>query len=405
MKKVLFLFLPVIMIGSLRADIDDKIQSNQVKIDTKKSQAKKISHKLDMIAKEISQQKKDLGSLSKEIKACQNSITKLKKKTSIKSSELKKIENIYRRLAKQEKLVSKKVVSILSKQLSIEMITKGTVDKNGRHLLENYETNIDNIVMNEVLHTYTGLLRAKFKKTKSKYIKLNQNIDLVKKELAKLSTKVDALKKKKNELDRLKRKQKKTVQNLNKQKQRYIQKLNRIKKEQNLITATLKKLHITKEAQDKTIIKESNTGSVNVRQIGSSYQHGKVIKYRGSKTISPLKHYTVTQKFGNYTDPIYKIKIFNESVILRAKQKNAKVRNVLDGRVIYAEKTPVLDNVVIVENKNNLHTIYAHLSKIAPTIRVGKRVKKGYIIGRVAHELTFEVTQGTKHINPMRLIK
>jgi murein DD-endopeptidase MepM/ murein hydrolase activator NlpD len=65
----------------------------------------------------------------------------------------------------------------------------------------------------------------------------------------------------------------------------------------------------------------------------------------------------------------------------------------------------MLENVVIVKNRDNIHTIFAHLSKIAPTIKVGKKVPKGYILGRISKELTFEVTQNEKHINPMRLIK
>ncbi len=405
MKLGVTLLFSFIMIGTLFADIDDKIQANQVNSNRKKSQEKKISRELDKIARDISTQKIKLVKISKEVTAYKNSIKKLKNKTVIKGSELKKIENIYKRLAKQEKLVSKKVVSILSKELSIEMITKGAQDNKGNQILQSYETNIDNIVMNEVLHTYTGLLREKFKKTKSKYIKLNKSIDLVKKEIGKLSHKMDSLKIKKVDLEKLKGAQKKSILTLKEKKKRYINKLNRIKKEQDVLANTLHKLHVTKEKRAKTVIKESKDGKVNVRQIGSSYQHGKLVKYRGPKTIAPLKSYTVTQDFGNYTDPIYKMKIFNESVVLQANQQNEKVRTVLDGTIIYAEKTAVLDNVIIVKHKNNLHTIYAHLSHIAPTIRVGKRVKRGYTIGRVHRELTFEVTQGTKHINPMRLIK
>lgn len=405
MKRGLVVLFPLIMIVSLFADIDDKIQANQVSSDRKKSQEKKIAHALDKIAKDISLQKRNLQKLSKDITACKSTIGRLKKKTVIKGSELKKIEKIYKKLAKQEKLVSKKVVSILSKELSIEMITKGAQDQTGKQILESYETNVDNIVMNEVLHTYTGLLREKFKKTKSKYIKLNKSMDLVKQEISKLSNRVDSLKIKKADLDKLKNSQKKSISSLNKKKKRYIAKLNRIKKEQDTLANTLQKLQVTKEKREKTVIKETKEGKVNVRQIGSSYQHGKLVKYRGAKTIAPLKSYTVTQNFGNYTDPIYKMKIFNESVVLRSKKQNAKVRTVLDGTIIYAEKTAILENVIIVKHKNNLHTIYAHLSKIAPTIRVGKRVKKGYTIGRVHENLTFEATQDTKHLNPMRLIK
>jgi len=146
-------------------------------------------------------------------------------------------------------------------------------------------------------------------------------------------------------------------------------------------------------------------GKMTVRQIGSSYQNSRVKKYRGKKTIAPLSSFTVKRKFGQYTDPIYKIKIFNESVVLTSKIKNAKVKNVLNGKVVYAKDTAVLDKVIIIENSYGIHTIYAHLSKIAPTIKVGKKIKKGYVIGRVEDDLSFEVTQKSYHINPLELIR
>ncbi len=77
----------------------------------------------------------------------------------------------------------------------------------------------------------------------------------------------------------------------------------------------------------------------------------------------------------------------------------------LDGKVVYAKDTAILDRVVIVENSYGIHTIYAHLSKIAPTIKVGKKIKKGYVLGRVESDLSFEVTQKSYHINPLELIR
>jgi murein DD-endopeptidase MepM/ murein hydrolase activator NlpD len=383
-------------------DIEDKIESAQVKIDSKKSQEKRISSQLDKIAGDIDRQTAKLKKLSNDIELCKRSIKDLKKKTLIKGSELKKIEKIYKKLAKKEKLVSDKVVNTLSKQFSIDIITTGKA--RGSKELSSYDKTEYSIVKNEILNSYVKQLKKSLKKDKSRYIKLNKSMDLVKKQISKFSNKVDALKAKKDMLAKLDKTQKANIQALIIKKKHYIKRLNRIKKEQNSLASTLRKLNITKEKRDKTVIKESG-GNVNVRQIGSSYQHGKLVKYRGEKTIAPLKSYTVAQNFGNYVDPIYKIKIFNESVILRSRSKNAKVINVLDGSVIYADKTPMLDHVVIVKNKNNIHTIYAHLSKIAPTVRVGKRLKKGYVLGRVQRDLTFEVTQNERHLNPMRLIK
>ncbi|NPA73975.1 MAG: M23 family metallopeptidase [Epsilonproteobacteria bacterium] len=216
------------------------------------------------------------------------------------------------------------------------------------------------------------------------------------------------MEKKRKYLTSIKQKREKTIKYLKYQKVSYDKKLSRIFSEQRAIQKTLNELNILKKKmvdnRKKEVLK-SNINNQTVRQIGTSYQASRMVKYRGPKTIAPLRSFYIKRKFGTYFDPIYKIKIFNESVILGSKIPNAKVRNVLNGKVVFAKSTPMLDNVVIVENSNGIHTIYAHLSKIAPTIKKGKRIKKGYIIGRIKDELTFEVTQKNKHINPLRLIR
>lgn len=45
----------------------------------------------------------------------------------------------------------------------------------------------------------------------------------------------------------------------------------------------------------------------------------------------------------------------------------------LDGKIVFAKDTSMLARVVIVEHDNGIHTIYAHLDKIAPNIKVGKK--------------------------------
>ena len=187
-------------------------------------------------------------------------------------------------------------------------------------------------------------------------------------------------------------------------------------KKQDTLKQTLEKLKIIKvdrikkakedEERRKAFAKKTSDKNLpDVKKTGSSYQSVKTKKYRGKKTITPISPYTITKKYGTYTDPIYGIKIFNESISMKPKYKNTKVKTVFNGKVIYADKTAVLDNIVIVEHKNGLHTIYANLSQISPNIKKGKKISKGYTIGRVNEELIFEVTQKSYHINPIRLFK
>jgi len=153
--------------------------------------------------------------------------------------------------------------------------------------------------------------------------------------------------------------------------------------------------------ESKAIAKESQK----VRNINSSYQKEAVYKYRGGKTISPISGAKLVKKFGTYVDPIYKIKIFNESITLQAPREDARVQNVLNGKVVFAGKSSMLGKVVVVAHSGKMHTVYAGLSKIAPTIRVGKKIKKGYVVGKVRRKLVFQATKNSKHINPLRLIR
>lgn len=151
--------------------------------------------------------------------------------------------------------------------------------------------------------------------------------------------------------------------------------------------------------------KDVKETSDRVKKINSSYHKGTTYKYKGNKTISPIPGAKVVKKFGTYIDPIYKIKIFNESITLKAPKANAKVQNVLNGKVVFAGKSSMLGKVVVVAHSGKMHTVYAGLSKIAPNITVGRKIKKGYIIGKVGRKLLFQATKNSKHINPVKLIR
>ncbi|OQX75079.1 MAG: hypothetical protein B6D59_00030 [Campylobacteraceae bacterium 4484_4] len=401
MKRILLLLLPLLLIP-LYGNIDREIQLTQKKISKKKIERKRIEKRLDQIAAAIAKERKRVEKIKEEILRCKANIKIQKRKSRIKKGELDKIDKLYKALKKREESVSRKLTEILAKQISIEMLLSAGSDHNGS--LPIYETNIDNIILQQIYENYRKLLKEKFAKTKSRFLKLSNNLKLVKSELKKIAFTLNDLKSEEQRLKRLNKAKTKTITRLNKEKAAYIRKLERIRKEKETIIATLNRLNITKREKESHRIQGSAT-DINVRKLGTSYQPTKVLPYTGPKTIAPLSDYTLVQKFGNYTDPLYHIKIFNESVILRSNTPNPKVRSVFDGKVIYASKTPMLDHVVIIKHAGNLHTIYAHLSQIAPTIKIGRRIKKGYVIGRTKRDLTFEVTKNEGHINPMQLIR
>ena len=162
---------------------------------------------------------------------------------------------------------------------------------------------------------------------------------------------------------------------------------------------------IEAEKQVANVKKREYKQSERVRSVNSSYKKSKTYAYRGGKTISPIAGAKVIKKFGTYIDPIYKIKIFNESITLKAPTSNAKVKTVLNGKVVFAGKSSMLGKVVVVAHGGRMHTVYAGLSKIAPNIKTGRKIRKGYVVGKVKSKLMFQATKNSKHINPLKLIR
>ncbi len=145
--------------------------------------------------------------------------------------------------------------------------------------------------------------------------------------------------------------------------------------------------------------------NIHIKQKGASYQKSLIRKYRGAKTIPPIENPILVRKFGTYFDPIYHIRNFNDSVILKSRKKGAKVRSVLNGKVIYVGETPVFGKTVVIQHANHLHTIYSHLAGVSPLIETGKRIPKGTVIGVIKRKLVFRATQKSKIINPLKLIR
>jgi len=404
--RFLFLFLAFHIALFSATTLEKKIISHKKILKSKSKTERTINRKLSSIVKDIQKEERSLKKLSKQIVDAQREIAKSESVIKDKQINLKDLAMQNLGLIGKKKDLEKKIIKVIAKDFSFYLITG-----------EDYLDSSESILIDETVDKIGVIIQKEFSKLSYDYEKINKKISVQNAQIQDLKKFIQSLKNKKTKLSGFRKSKKSSIRKLAKQKKEYRKRLQRISNERNVLRKTLRKLNIIKEKEDekekrkklaasKRALKDQNiNGKLTVRQIGSSYQNGKVKRYRGKKTIAPLDRFSVKRKFGTYVDPIYKIKIFNESVILESKIKNAKVKNVLNGKVIYAKDTAVLDKVIIVENSYGIHTIYAHLSKIAPTIKVGKKIKKGYVIGRVENDLSFEVTQKSYHINPLQLIR
>ena len=402
---MIHLFLVIILATSavFAKSIDTDIKKTNSKINTFAKSSLSLNEKMNQTAKAILKQKKEIKTQEVHIKNLKKEL--LNKASTYKSSteQLDELRNIQKNLKTTQEKLEEELVFTIAQSVSLTIVLEEEIDSSETSIMEF-----------EVLKVMLEESRQKIKKLNAKFYNNSKNIDILNKNASYLEVEIASIDTKRKDFINTNKKNVKDLKKLEIAKNSYKKELKNVLRKQNQLKNTLAKLNIVKidtirKAKEEEQIgkafsvKLSDVNLPDVKKHGSSYQRVKTKKYVGSKTISPFSPYTITKKYGTYTDPIYGIKIFNESISLKPKQKNAKVKTVFNGRVIYADRTAVLNNIVIVEHDNQLHTIYANLSQISPNIKKGKKIKKGYAIGRVDDELIFEVTQKSYHINPENL--
>ncbi len=412
MKKIA-LFLLIFSYIFADQSTKDKIELTSKNIAVKKNEEKNLSKKIDELGALIVKESAELKKTNAQIDEITGLVVNLSQKYKDEATKLDELNKQTDDLVKIKLELEKKITDLIVEDFSFNLIQDSDI--------KTYEA----LISNEVFASLSDVFRKDIANLVMTHDEASKTIDKKNKEILDLEKNLKEYSAKKEELSNAQKKQKKLVENLNKNKEDYIQKLINTQKQSEALSSTLEELKIIDDKEEKEKARKIAQKNVQKQEVqpeilqrdkrvedidkkvklyGSSYKESRVKKYVGSKTISPLKNAFVKRKFGNFIDPVYDIKIFNESVILSSNTQNAQVYNVLDGKVIFAKSTPVLDNVIIVENKNGIHTIYANLSQIAPTIKNGSVIKKGYSIGRVKSDLTFEVTQKNFHIDPLELI-
>jgi len=406
-RKTVLVFLFGVSVLFGQADIDTKIKKTSSKLQTYSKNYSSLNKKMAKTAKAILRQKREILKQEKYLKALKKELIEkesIYKKNQVELQKIKKQQEALE--AKQQKL-EEALVFVLAKGVSLSIV-----------LGEDYPETKDGIIELEVLKSMLKESRERAKELSKNFVKNADLIQKLNKKVAFLEHSINSIESKQKELKAKQKENKRALKKLELAKASYKKELKKLLQRQSALKQTLSHLNLIKidaikkakeEKERKAAFKQQKIALSDnlpkVKRHGSSYQSVKTIHYRGPKTIAPLSAYTITKKYGTYTDPIYGIKIFNESISLKPKKPNAKVKTVFNGKVIYADKTAVLNNIVIVEHKNGLHTIYANLSQIAPGIKKGKKVRRGAVIGRVKNELVFEVTQKSAHINPIRLFR
>jgi len=439
MKKIILLIIYMIYGLEVWAvpSTEKKIKNSVMSLDKSVKKQKVVATQLDKIAKDIDRANRENRELNKKLEKLSQEFDSNKKIYQASKIELEQYDKSLDEINKKLKEKKRKFIEILANQSSIIYA-----------MSQSHEDTRESIVMKEVYQ----LLR---KQNDIDLAKLKKQIDqkaTIKREIIEKRTSakkiIDRITKLRREYEKKRNIKKDLLKKLSNSENQYQSKLQKTLDEQTALRSTLAELNILHKKQveeEKRIIaqqkaamlaeerrkkeerrkrelarkkaraegkkvvyntkKRTKTSISSIKKIGSSYKRSKIYAYHGGKTISPISGAKIVKRFGTYIDPIYNIKIFNQSITLKAPIPNAKVRNVLNGKVVFAGSSSMLGKVVVVSHSRKMHTIYAGLSRIAPTIQKGSRIKKGYVIGKVSRKLIFEATKNSKHINPMSLIR
>ncbi len=404
MLRLFFVFLCLIQLQA-NQEINQKISKNKTALENQKKKEAQVNQKLQELGKEVNKQKEELSTIENIIKESETNISKNKQEYSKKETLIKTLSSNQESLYQKRKDIELAIIDLVAKDISFAI------------LLNDFQPeSIRDLITEESFKVLNNTTKKELANLSQQQTQIIQDLKTLQKEIAQLQSFIDSENKKRANLKDLQAKQKKVLNAYQKEIDKYNQELQQITKERDSLQEILVQLNILKSQEEEkrkkreelaktknTTTPKSTQSDFDVRQVASSYHNISTTKYKGAKTIAPLDNFKIDKRFGPYYDPVYKMKVFNESITLISTGDD-KVKSVLDGKVIFAKDTPILKKVIIIEHQNNMHTIYAQLDKIAPTIKPGSIVKKGYTIGRINNALKFEVTLKDKHIDPLELI-
>ena len=394
-------------------NIDYKIKKSKKQLKVNYSKKAKKYSQIKGLGRQIKQQNKFLKTIEQKISMIDKDIQKHKLALYNSKNTLIKLSKSSKSLEKQKLINEKQIVNLIiddfTSSIALKLASK---------------SNVQELIDSQIYTILSQNSQYEIQRLNTSYELLSQNTKSNQNQINQISRYITTRQKSKKQLDMLKNKRSLSLISLEKKHITYQTQLKKVLKKQSSLEHLLKKLNIIKmknrknkqkkiqrisrlkkQNRYKKVSKLKNLTS-NIRMLGSSTRSIKIVKYKGKKTIAPLDSFKVVKKFGKYFDPVYNIELFNESMILKTKKAQAKVKSIFNGKIVYAKKNVgMLENVVIIQHKNGLHTIYSHLDEIAPYLKVGRWIKKGYVVGRVNNTLIFQATKNESHINPKDLFR
>ena len=398
-RVFIFLFCFINLYGT---NIDNKIKNTKTNLKHTKIEISNMNSQLDDIVKRISKETIYLNNINTQIKELNQKIKLLQNRLTQNKVSISKLIVKKNYLIQKKQKLQKEVINFIAKNYYIK---------------SSDATSFQDVINEEILAVVAQKSAKKMDKLYKNYSNVDSEITKITNLIKEIQTSQAILKDRQLQISKLKQQRLQNLVKLQNMKQQYKLKLQKIIQAQTSLQNRLSNLKIIQKKellaqrkkqkklqqiknQNKKLAKMDKT---KIKNYGNIYMKTKTIRYRGKKTIPPLKG-VITKKFGAYLDPVYNISLYNDSITIKPLKPNAKVRAIFSGRVVFVGDTNE-GKMIVIKHRNRLHSIYAKLSRISPFIKKGYKVKKGEIIAKVKDELEFEITYKTLPINPIEVIK
>ena len=139
----------------------------------------------------------------------------------------------------------------------------------------------------------------------------------------------------------------------------------------------------------------------------SSYYTPEGESMRGTFLRSPVKFSRISSRFGKRKHPILKTWRAHKGVDYAA-AKGTPIRATADGKLIHVGRKGGYGKTIVIRHAGRFSTLYAHMSGYARSMRSGKNVRQGDIIGYIGStglatgpHLHYEFRMDGVHRNPL----
>ena len=346
------------------------LKKTQQRLKRTKQKLSYYNSQLGRLKRQIEKRERDLKWIEAKLARTQRLIKKLEAQLKDSSSKIEELQREKGELQRQLREIEGQIAKFLSENYYLEaQQLKG-------------EISIADLINSTLYRQISREYSKKVAQLVGEEKLLQQKIQKINRKIRDILVKKRKLERQKAYLAKLQKRREKELAQLKAQKEEYWQKIQELKQKQAVLQRLLEQLKIVKK---------------NPKQLSKAPR-----RFRHLRFTSPVRG-VVVQRFGSYMDPLYHIRIYNNSIVIKTKP-NAKVRAVERGEVVYIGEYGG-KKVLFIKHPNGVFSIYSNLSKISPLLKKGSKVKRGEVIARVKDSLEFGMSYKENYLNPLRYIK